>query len=211
MKGYIRSITYWAYCMEKLFLSMLGTVLMIFVIYAFMDAEGTNWQRWMTNYIPMLGFIFPVAGGMNMSNMQIPLALSSGSTRKEATWGVIIVTHVIMLQFWIFAVICKYMLHETDVTDGYLRVCGVLFLVSCGIGNGLGAVILRFGSKVGMIIYIVMIFLIAGGVGVISVLSGLNAVLPLINSVGIFAAGAVFDVIMAIAFYCGIRRYEVRI
>lgn len=211
MKGYIRSITYWAYCMEKLFLSMLGTVLMIFVIYAFMDAEGTNWQRWMTNYIPMLGFIFPVAGGMNMSNMQIPLALSSGSTRKEATWGVIIMTHVIMLQFWIFAVICKYMLHETDVTDGYLRVCGVLFLVSCGIGNGLGAVILRFGSKVGMIIYIVMIFLIAGGVGVISVLSGLNAVLPLINSVGIFAAGAVFDVIMAIAFYCGIRRYEVRI
>lgn len=211
MKGYIRSITYWAYCMEKLFLSMLGTVLMIFVIYAFMDAEGTNWQRWMTNYIPMLGFIFPVAGGMNMSNMQIPLALSSGSTRKEATWGVIIMTHVIMLQFWIFAVICKYMLHETDVTDGYLRVCGVLFLVSCGIGNGLGAVILRFGSKVGMIIYIVMIFLIAGGVGVISVLSGLNAVLPLINSLGIFAAGAVFDVIMAIAFYCGIRRYEVRI
>lgn len=211
MKGYVRSITYWAYCMEKLFLSMLGTVLMIFVIYAFMDAEGTNWQRWMTNYIPMLGFIFPVAGGMNMSNMQIPLALSSGSTRKEATWGVIIMTHVIMLQFWIFAVICKYMLHETDVTDGYLRVCGVLFLVSCGIGNGLGAVILRFGSKVGMIIYIVMIFLIAGGVGVISVLSGLNAVLPLINSVGIFAAGAVFDVIMAIAFYCGIRRYEVRI
>ena len=120
-------------------------------------------------------------------------------------------THVIMLQFWIFAVICKYMLHEIDATDGYLRVCGVLFLVSCGIGNGLGAVILRFGSKVGMIIYIVMIFLIAGGVGVISVLSGLNAVLPLINSVGIFAAGAVFDVIMAIAFYCGIRRYEVRI
>lgn len=211
MKGYVRSITYWAYCMEKLFLSMLGTVLMIFVVYAFMDAEGTNWQRWMTNYIPMLGFIFPVAGGMNMSNTQIPLALSSGSTRKEATWGVIIMTHVIMLQFWIFAVICKYMLQETDVTDGYLRVCGVLFLVSCGIGNGLGAVILRFGSKVGMIIYIVMIFLIAGGVGVISVLSGLNAVLPLVNSVGIFAAGAVFDVIMAIAFYCGIRRYEVRI
>lgn len=211
MKGYVRSITYWAYCMEKLFLSMLGVVLMIFVIYAFMDAEGTNWQRWMTNYIPMLGFIFPVAGGMNMSNTQIPLALSSGSTRKEVTWGVIIMTHVIMLQFWIFAVICKYMLHEIDATDGYLRVCGVLFLVSCGIGNGLGAVILRFGSKVGMIIYIVMIFLIAGGVGVISVLSGLNAVLPLINSVGIFAAGAVFDVIMAIAFYCGIRRYEVRI
>jgi len=196
--------------MEKLFCSILGTALLVFAIFAFMDTDGTTRVRWMFNYIPMLGIIFCIGGGMNMANMQIPLALSSGSTRKEAAWGVIIMTHVILLQFWCLAVIGKILL-PVDTTAEYLKVCGIIFLISCGIGNGLGAVILRFGSKVGMIFYIVMMFIIAGSIGIISVSSGPDVVLPYRNTTGIFAVGVVFDVIMAIAFYCGIRRYEVRI
>jgi len=209
MKGYSRSICYWAYCMEKLFLSMLGIVLVIFAIYAFQDMEGT--YRWIVNYIPMFGIIFPVASGMNLSNMQVPLALSSGSTRKETACGVIIMTHIIMLQLWILVVICDLLLPAMQGAAGYFRMCGVLFVVSCGIGNGLGAAILRFGSKVGMIIYIVMIFLTVSSACIISALCSIDAVLSFINNAGIFAAGIIFDVIMAIAFYLGIRKYEVRI
>lgn len=219
MKGYVRSIFYWAYNMEKMFLSMLGTILVIFAFYAFIDMDGTYWNEWMVNYIPMLGIIFPIAEGLNMSNQLVPLALSYGSRRKETAWGVIVMSHVVMLQLWIFALISHSLLNAVYEADSYLMLCGMIFLVSCGIGNGLGAVVLRFGNKIGMIIYIVMIFLVAGGIGIVSALSGLpfsgfNAALsPLspVGSAGILAAVIVFDAVMAVAFYLGIRRYEVRV
>ena len=112
------------------------------------------------------------------------------------------------MQLLIIAVLGNYLI---PAMDGYPRLCSILFLISCGVGNGCGAVTLRFGSKAGMIIYIVMIFLVAGVVSVIGALSSFDAVLPFINSAGVFAVGAVFDVIMAVAFYFGVRRYEVRI
>lgn len=211
MKGYLKSIQYWAYFMEMLFFSMLGTVVLIFAIYAFMDAGGSSWYRWMVNYFPMMGLIFPVAGGMNMANLQVPLALSSGSTRKETAFGVIVMTHIVMLQLWIFGVVGNEMLPEIYHSDEYARVCGLLFLISCGIGIGLGAVILRFGSKVGMIAYAAATFLVIIGIGIVSALSGFRAVFPLVNSVGMLVAGVVFDVVMAIGFYLAIRNYEVRI
>ena len=211
MKGYLKSICYWAYFMEMLFFSMLGTVVLIFAIYAFMDAGGTSWYRWVVNYFPMMGVIFPVAGGMNMANMQVPLALSSGSTRKETAFGVLVMMHVVMFQMWIFGVIGNTLLPEVYHSDEYTWVCGLIFLISCGIGTGLGAAILRFGGKVGMIIYILMIVLVVVSIGLVSALSGFDAIFPLISSAGILVAGVVFDVIMAIAFYLAIRNYEVRI
>lgn len=211
MKGYLKSIQYWAYFMEMLFFSMLGTVVLIFAIYAFMDAGGTTWWRWVANYFPMMGLIFPIAGGMNMANMQVPLALSSGSTRKETVVGVLVMMHIVMLQLWLFGVIGNAMLPEIYHSDEYNRVCGLLFLISCGIGIGLGAVILRFGGKVGMIVYIVMIVLVVISIGIVSALAGFDAIFPLINGTGILVAGVVFDGIMAIGFYLAIRNYEVRI
>lgn len=211
MRGYLKSIQYWAYFMEMLFFSMLGTVVLVFAIYAFIDAGGTSWYRWVVNYFPMMGIIFPVAGGMNLANMQVPLALSSGSTRKETAFGVLVMTHIVMLQLWIFGVIGNALLPEIYHSDEYARVCGLLFLISCGIGIGLGAAILRFGGKVGMVIYIFMIILVVMSIGIVSALSGFDAVFPLINSAGMLVAGVVFDVIMTIVFYLAIRNYEVRI
>lgn len=211
MKGYFRSMFYWAYCMEILFLSMLGAIVLVIFIYIFITGDMDQVFQYTITYIPMFGVIYPVSSGMNMANMQVPLALSNGSTRKETACGFLVTMHAAMLQFWIVSAVCCVIIPAEHIPDDYLEMCGLLFLAGCGIGNGLGAVILRFGNKVGWIVYMFAMFILIGGAVAVSLLLGKDTVTAILNNSPIFVAGMVFDVLMSVAYYMGIKKYEVRI
>lgn len=211
MKGYLRGVFYWVCCLEKLFFSMLGGVVVVFAVFAFVDNDMEQFYRWTLSYMPMMGVIFFIAGGMNIANAQIPMAMSLGTTRKEAAWGVIIAMHGIALQLWILTIVYNAFLPPTYVVDSYVKVCGVLFLFGCAGGNGLGAVVLRFGSKVGLRVYLCSFFLlICGGIFIVT-LAGATAVISFISGMGVLVAAILFDAAVSAVYRMSIRNYEVRV
>ena len=89
MKGYFRSMFYWAYCMEILFFSMLGAIVLVIFIYIFITGDMDQVFQYTITYIPMFGVIYPVSSGMNMANMQVwlrcmPPCCSFGLCQRSA-------------------------------------------------------------------------------------------------------------------------------
>ena len=71
--------------------------------------------------------------------------------------------------------------------------------------------VLRFGSKVGLRVYLCSLFLLVGGGIFIVKLAGAAAVISFISSMGVLVAAILFDAAVSAVYRMSIRNYEVRV
>lgn len=222
MKGYRRSLTFWGYTMEKYFLIVMGTVLVISVILG----RGKDIFEILPTYLPMMGVISIMAQAFNAPVIYIPQGLSLGATRKEILAGMEIMLHVIALQVVLILTVVIRLTPDSanlgtlpdifrmELGTG-LAVLGGIFLFLCGIGNGICAATVRFGAKIGMVAY--MVFTLAIVFGLIFLISfslmdkfgNVSDMLSLVKNVGPVIA-IVFDAVMIVLSFAAIKKYEVK-
>lgn len=225
MKGYGRSIAYWGWFVEKYFLLMLGTILVIVAAMGLLN-EDYNMMNMIPTYLPMMGAIVVIVCAFNGPIYFIPQAISLGGTRKETFIGMEIMIHVLTLQYLILIVIgVKVMplvadadslpyLYNMDIgfaAAGY----AVMLLLCCGIGNLICACGLKFGFKGQMIIYLVSVLLIIGVVIGITFAGDFQTGLEIeeifqkLAVYGILGA-ILLDALMIVLCYFGIRKFAVK-
>lgn len=207
MKGYLKSLNYWCYNMERVFLIMMGTMI---ILCLFQIGEMEQLFYWILSVLPMLGAVSFISLGHNIAFYQVPQALSCGSTRKENFFGVAVMMHIIMLQFLLLTVL-SYIFIPNEYSYNYIKMCGLLLLIFCGAGNGLGAGVLRFGGKAVRAVYLIMIFLASGSIGMIMSLDmDLNTITSFFYSSTMFGIVILFDLLMLGAYWLGLKNYEVK-
>lgn len=214
MKGYMRSIFYWFYNLEKFFGAMVATFAAVLLFNVLLnDSASTVSNRWEI-YLPMIGGIFSVAVMMSAAVNYIPQSLSLGGTRKEVFAGMECALHIVVCQTLLLALLLNAVMHEKIFEREYIVAWVVFYLVFAGVGNAICAGGLKFGTRAAMIIYIVMVVVIASAAGMMSTLMSisdlrLDSLFRIATDYWI--AAAVFDVLMAAVCYQMIRKYEVRI
>ena len=213
MKGFMRSIYYWFYNLEKVFLAMVATIAVVLLFNLLMnDSAGILYL--LEIYLPMIGGIFSVAVMMSAATNYIPQSLSLGGTRKEVFAGMECALHIVVCQTLLLAFLLNAVMPEPIFEQEYIIVSAVFYLIFAGISNATCAGGLKFGTRVAMIIYIIMVMVIATAAGMMSTFMSISDLS--LNSVFKMAADywiaeAVFDVLMAAVCYQMMRKYEVRI
>lgn len=211
MKGIGRSIHYWLINLEKIFLAMVGSVVLMSVLLGMND--GMSFIEILNIYLPMMGGIFAIAIMLSASTHYIPQSLSMGATRKETYIAMEIGTHLIMLQTLLLAVILDVILPEAIWPADYIIVSVVCYFAFAGVGNAMCAGGLKLGNRAAMIIYVIMVIIVAGIAGTMGAMTSLKEE-GLIDSVMIIKnfwfAAVIFDILMAAVCCITLRRYEVR-
>lgn len=211
MNGVIRSVRYWLMNMEKVFLAMIGTVILMSVLLG--SDEDLGVVSMLNLYLPMMGGIFAIAIMMSASTQFIPQSLSMGATRKDTFIGMEFVMHLVMLQTVLVAVIFNNVLPQPIWTTDFIIVSAILYLVCTGIGNAMCAGGLKLGNRAAMIIYVVMVMIVAVFAGVLGAMTGFKdgemaSVLMIFRKLWIVAI--IFDVAMGAVCYMALRKHEVR-
>lgn len=212
MKGLKRSLCYWGYIMEKYFLTMSFIVVAMSVMMGL--TSGKTGVEMASTYIPVVGMIAVLAQAASSANYNMPQSLSFGATRKESMIGMQIFIHVMILQILLVMLLtANYLPNPTELTTVELfKIYAVLFVFGCGAGNGVCAVMLRFGNKVGTWIYIIfMVLFIFLAMGIMaSGMRDLRNTLLSFSSWGVLAA-IIMDAIMIVCCFKAIQKYEVRV
>lgn len=222
MKGYRRSLAFWGYTMEKYFLIVMGTVLLISVILG----QGKEIFEILPTYLPMMGIISIMVQAFNAPVIYIPQGLSLGATRKEILAGMEIMLHVIALQVVLILTVAIRLTPDSvslgtlpenfrmELGTG-LTVLGGIFLFLCGIGNGICAATVRFGTKIGMLAYMVFTLVFVFGLlflmsfSVMGKFGNVSDMLSLVKNVAPVVA-IIFDAAMIVLSFAAIKKYEVK-
>lgn len=211
MKGIGRSIHYWFINLEKVFLAMTGTVAVVSILMG--AGDEVSFVEMLNIYLPMMGGIFAMAIMMTASTHFIPQSLSMGATRKETYIAMEAVTHLIMVQTLLLAVILNMLLPEAIWPADYIVISAACYLFFAGVGNAMCAGGLKLGNRAAMIIYIIMVLFVAGIAGVIGAVSGFEeTIVPdfLIIIKMFWFVALIFDILMAAVCYIALHKHEVR-
>lgn len=217
MKAIMRSLYYWIYNMEKVFLIMIATMAAVLLIQLLMQGEAERMDivvNVLEGYTPMLGSLFALAMSMSCATYYIPQSLTSGGSRKEVYIGMQAGFHLLLAQMLLLVLLIIWLLPASVLQGSYFRLCAVMYLLFLGIGNILSMCSLKFGGKTGMIIYMLMIVLLSGTVGALAALSNhgfIKNLLELAGSNGIFIAALLFDLVTMLICWLPFRNYEVRV
>ncbi len=212
MKGLGRSVYYWLYNLEKTFVIMFATISAIVAFQVLVN--GGDLSAVMPQmYIPMIGSIMLIAMFMNNAVHFIPQSLSYGGTRKDVFMGMEIAIHLMMMQWMLLVIIGMFIMPADFFSADFFKQCLSIYLACCGLGNLLCAGSLKYGAKIGMILYIIFVVAASIFIGVFFALSANNIVEYMSNGASYFAvllAAVLLDGIMIAICYFAIRKYEVR-
>lgn len=209
MKGIGRSLYYWLYNIEKVFLAVIAMVIIISVLGT---EDKMGFIGMMNMYLPLIGGIYAVAIMLTASTCYIPQSLSMGATRKETCVAMQLSIHLIMLQILLTAVIVNKVFPIQIWTADYIIFSGIFYLGAAGAGNAMCAGALKLGNRAAMIIYVVMVVVIAVMGGVLGAMSALDmSVMGRVRLLKNFwFLPLIFDIIMCAVCYMALRKYEVR-
>lgn len=225
MKGYGRSIAFWGFFMEKFFVLVLGTVLVMVVVMGLIN-EDYSLIDMIPTYLPMMGGIVIIVYAFNGPTNFIPQAVSFGGTRKETFFGMEVMFHVLTLQFLVLIAIgVKWIpgVADTDslpylynIDTGLAIACyAVLLLLCCGAGNLICACGLKFGFKGQMVVYLVTVLLVVGAIigmtfsGNLTEGINMEELLRKFIIYG-FLGAMILDVVMMVLCYFGIKKFAVK-
>lgn len=214
MKGYVRSLLYWGYEMEKFFLSILAGMVAMWAVLGIM--EGDLRAEMLPTYLPMMGIIMLLIQGGVMVSYNLPQAVSYGGTRKEVMVGMEIIMHIILLQIMLLMLFFTNYFKEQYMVDTKMVIlifCAML-LLACGSANCIFATTIRFGKIIGICLYVVFILAIIIVFLVLMLAGELEPIgdfLAIWNGGGIVVIAALVDVIMMCFAFLEVRKYEVKI
>lgn len=208
MKGMVRSIHYWIYMAEKVFLASFCAIIAVIFMAALLGNESDMLYGTTMPYILMLGVMVLIVQGFNNPAATAVQALLNGSTRKELFAGMLISSHVIGIQTVLLLAlsggVIKQMGKENYI---YLDMAVYVIILTCVIAFGTltSAVVFRFGRRKAVVLYFVFVLAAVGFVVLgFDFLKGINVFMG-------FIVSAVFDIAASLVCYFAIRKLELRI
>lgn len=214
MKGIVNNLRFWGITLHKTVLAMVATIAVMLAFFTFM--EGGNFLEGYGNSVPfyliMLAFISSFSNAMNGMNIQFPLTVSFGSTRKDSFIAMQFMQHLIMMEYliafyaWVYFVMLK---KEVPFGEPFFMSAVGIVLIVLGLCHLTSAAMVRFGRTIGVIVYLISIIALVVG----TVLSNSFEAPTLEGIIGflfegpwILIGGIAFDVIMMAVLYSQVKK-----
>lgn len=197
--------------MERTFVMMAATIAAVLAIQTIGSGSMETVYFMLQKYFPMLGSIFVIAMLLNSANHFIPQSISNGGTRKEIFAGMEVSVHLMLCQMILVGVVCSLAAPEAGLIGRVILEYILIHLLCTSMGNFLCACSLRWGTKIGMILYFIVVFAVAISVGVLVSLD--QEMLFVIGNMGmgiLFPAAILLDLLMMAVCFLAIKNYEVR-
>lgn len=214
MKGFVRSIVYWFYNLEKVFAAMLAVIAAVMLMNVLINGSAAGLADLLKMYLPIIGAIFPVSIMISVSTNSIPQSLSLGATRKEVFAGMECMLHIIACQTLLLAVLLNAVLPERIFEGEFIVLSAVLYLAFMGTGNAMCAGSLKYGARGAMVLYIIIVLGVCSTAGIMGAVMSINEwSLYSISKLAAdyWIAAVLFDLLMAVVCYRVMRNYEVRV
>lgn len=218
MKGIGRSILYWGYMLEKMFLYMAAVIGAVIVILS-LAGGVTTFKEVISNaasYLVMIAVLMIFSGALNNGNIYLPLSVSLGSQRKKSFCGMQIIQHLIVVQVLAMLLLIYYYAEAAvfDLLKEFLPSAVGAFLLLLMIGNLVSAACIKFGRTWGTVLYIGT-FLIIWGLIVFALfisdgqMQNREQILALLKSPVLLIAGLLGDLASMLGAYAVIRKNEI--
>ncbi len=208
MEGLKRSFKFWFCGYEKYFWIVFAFVMVIcFVVAGILDQ---TYFEVVSRYVPAMGIITIMAQSTSMTNTYLTLSVSHGATRKEALFGMTVMTHILIAQMVIVQVLCYALMPEQNVmkeSAGFLT--GLLLIVGA-MSNVVSVLSLKFGNMVAFIVYFIVTF---SSFVIIMSLADEDLPFTFIQNIRLHymvIAAAIIDIIAVFFNFKVMRRYEVK-
>ena len=220
MTGFDRNLKYWFYYVGK---SMFYIYAMIIGIVAVMSLlDGSNFVDTFTEnivlYLTMASAMSVIVFGFTNITVMFPVTVSMSSRRRTSLVAMNVAQQVIGLLSFTISFICALikwpMLKEmlSLVIPAFLGLIGVLFFL----GNVVAFLSERFGRTVGMVLYIIFIFVIVFvcTLGICVVKTGRTFSVIMANpqafAILFCAAGIILDVLGVVLVSAGLNKKEIK-
>lgn len=215
MKGYLRGLAYWLLNVEKVFGAMIATIAVVVLLTA--SGNGLEASEMLRLYLPMMGGIFCLAIMMSASSYYIPQSMSMGATRKEVFFAMAVSMHLVMVETILTAILVNEFVIKGVFAPEYIRISALVYVLALGAGNLMCMLSMKFGNKIAMIVYVVVVMMFAVFGGVMGAffaddngfgLSFTN-ILEMIQK--LWFIPVIVDVITLIPCWLSLRKYEVKV
>lgn len=216
MKGIGRNLCFWNEILQKMMLTMVLTVIGILAVMTFLNGGDfmEEFGKSLPSFLMMIAFLTVFMNALNGMSNYFPMTVSLGSTRKQSYIAMQIIQHMIMAELIILIYLCSHFL-TAEMYRGFfvsypMTFVGLNFLM-VGVGELISAVCIRFGRTKGLIVYVVIILVAAGGVG-IGFANGFDfnvsgsSLKQLLSAPWILLLGIAVDLVMMLVLYLQIRK-----
>lgn len=184
-----RIVSYWLIGAEKQFLAYMGAFA-VFILYELLVSDSDSLKEGLSfapGLIMMGGIILIMINALVAIQTTIPMAISFGSTRKEAFIGSQVVNLIMVLQMMVIYIGLIEGMKSNQIFEGYsfstiLLYCGML-LASLGVGQVFAMFLTKLGPKGTAIFSIVLIACICGLMGGLMAING-NLITQLFQDIG---------------------------
>lgn len=214
MRGMGRSIHYWVYMMEKIYLTVLGAVSCTALIASFSrEKENLTYPLLMT-YILIAGTVVLIVQGFSNPESIVAQAISYGSTRKEVLVGMLVSTHIVGIQTLFLLKLCSFVLKQMGREEYVYANMGIytgIIICVIALGTLISTVSLRFGRKKSVFCYAISMFAVLGFVIYGAISTGGFVFLESIRGTVLLGIGGAADIFTATACSMAIKNYEVRV
>lgn len=220
MDGLMRNLRYWSRTIGPMVLMIVAMVLGISLVTELEDIGNIPiaFCRTMSEF-GMLYMIF-IMGilGFTVTNNYMPFTLSMGSTRRDSFAGMEIMLHLTGLVM--VGIIIGAGIITGRKASGILFVSSIIiWLLSVALCNFVGWAQLRFGKAVGLILYILVLFVGVVGMTVLAAMNeagtfqklGLPALYESGWQLAAVAAAIVADIVLLLLYKRKVRKMEVRV
>lgn len=169
----MRNVMFWGKRAEKTFFIFLGfllfyTIMMEFSISSAGEEYLAELARQFKIYGMVLGIIIPLITETIYVVPGVGIALSLGAKRSETLWGIQFMLGLLSIQMFLFLVVGNWMLGgDFGWAGAYLTI----LLLSVGIGEQIGCVTLKSGTK-GLVLYLITMFALIFGGGILFICKG---------------------------------------
>lgn len=210
MTGLKRSLIYWGYMIEQYFFRVLFILAITVVLLGL--AKGRDCLEDLILFCPLIFSIMILTSAYSNITEVMVQVISMGSTRRESFIAMQVFFHLLVVQGSLLTAMMVLFVPDRYLTGKYhlLLVFLAFYMLSCGIGNAVSTVMMRFGLKAARAVFIIALVIICLAMnGTTMVWKKMEAPIPDFISIGVILAALVLDIIMVLFNRRAVMGYEV--
>lgn len=210
MTGLKRNLIYWGYMIEKYFFLVLFIIAITVVLLGI--ANGRDCFEELIICCPLIFNIMILSSAYSNITESMAQVISMGATRRESFIAMQVFFHLMVVQGSLLTVIVVLFIPDRYLTSKYhlLLVFLAFYMLSCGIGNAVNAVMMRFGLRAARVVFIIaQVIICLAMLGTTIVWQKMETPLPDFISIGVILAALVLDIIMVLFNRRAVMGYEV--
>ena len=220
MKGLGRNIKFWIWMLNKTFVSILGSLLLVAVLLTLMEGDWEFFASFIPSYMLMFTFMTVFINALSANVTCFPVSVSLGSARKQNCLGMQIGQHIVALEQVLLLCICNLFFADAPqavlIKTYPLSFLGI-YLLLLGLCTLISTISLKFSKVLGMIIYVLVVVgvvFLAFGVVLTMITTGFkpgSEIMNIIDSPLLLIVGVLVDVSMAFVHFAAVRKVDLKL